>query len=248
MINKLILDLYKVRRKVLARIVPEFVWPIEVVKNGARVPVRNMPWTFGVKYSICVGNYERLELEILNRYIKKDDYIFELGASIGVVTRFLSERIGPKGFIYSFEASKDIFSDNKDFLVASNLSYQFGYAFPVLNIQKQDFRFESNGSSLGGKVVKQSDQQLEESVDVFTLNRLQEEFNFDPTVIVCDIEGAESTILEQTFLYPKNIRLIVIELHPRIYGIELLNAIIEKFKSMSFYLQESKGDVYVFKR
>jgi FkbM family methyltransferase len=248
MMNKIFLYFFTFRRKFLIRIVPELFWPVHVEKNGMKVPVRNMPWTFGVKYSIWVGNYERLELELLDKYIKKGDHIFELGASIGIVTRFLSEKIGPKGFIYSFEASNDIYTANKALMVANNLSYQFGFAFPVLQMQNQNFGFETNGSSLGGKVVKKIVEKLEENTDVYTLKRLQEEFNFHPTVLVCDIEGSESTILDQTFIYPSSIRLIVIELHPKIYGDEILNSIIEKFKEMSFYLQEFRGDVYVFTR
>jgi FkbM family methyltransferase len=56
-----------------------------------------------------VGNFERAELEIIGKYIKKDSVVFDIGANIGTHTLFVANK-STNGKIYSFEPSRNTYS------------------------------------------------------------------------------------------------------------------------------------------
>ena len=69
---------------------------------------------------------------------------------------------------------------------------------------------------------------------------------FRPTVICCDIEGGELSVLAEPL---PGVRLVVVETHPQIYGPEGVKRIVEGLSAQGFAATEgAKADTQVFRR
>jgi len=97
--------LYRMRRTLLRVLVPEFVWPKSVLIDGARIAIRNAPYSFGVKRVLKRGEYELEERGLLSNILQPGDVVVEMGGSIGILTAIIAARVGSSGFVTSVEAS-----------------------------------------------------------------------------------------------------------------------------------------------
>src|SRR5688572_26469704 len=101
--------LYSIRRWILARIVPEFIWPDYAEIDHITIKIKGTPYSYGIKKLLSTNpdGYEYPE-RVFCRQIKKGDRVLEMGGSIGVLTRIMAERAGPTGKILSIEASQEL--------------------------------------------------------------------------------------------------------------------------------------------
>lgn len=250
--NKYQKTYFSMRRIFLKTFIPEFFWPKEVILNLVPIKIRNAPYSFGVKRSLVKGEYEKYERLLISKRIKPGEIIFEFGGSIGVLTSILAENVGPKGMIISIEASEAITNYSKIWLEKEpNIKVVNGFGFPVnkllnkINVEN----FDESGGTLGGKLTYSLSGNLEaESQNVYDLNKLINKFGVIPNILVIDIEGSEKILVDQTPMFPAEIRMILIELHPYIYGQICMLSIIESINSEGFSLIESNADVFLFER
>ncbi|MDC1225426.1 FkbM family methyltransferase [Schleiferiaceae bacterium] len=241
-------NLLKLRRKILKTLIPSFFWPKFVSLYNVEIPVRNTNYSTGVKWAIFRKKYEREELYFVNKYIKSTSFVLELGASIGIVTRLISHKIGEKGKLISIEASKRIYEEQKEVLSnLNNTNYIHALGFPCSGINLQRFenhQFEESDSTLGGKLSEKSNQLTRNNI--VDLSIIQQ--GYSSYALVIDIEGAEKILLEEGSDIDEIVNLIIIELHPDIYGPQVELEIIKKISSFGFKKLENEGDVFVFKR
>lgn len=243
---------YYLRRIILKTIIPEFIWPKEIVVDSVPIRVRNTPYSFGVKCTLIKGDYEKNERLLINNRIKKGEVIFEFGGSIGVLTSILAEKTGSNGMIISVEASVGLSKYSKTWLEKKqNIKVVNGYGFPVNKLAKKISidNFDESGGSLGGKVTFSpnniSDQ---EGGKIFDLERLIDKFKLRPNILVIDIEGCEKIFVDQPPMFPDEVRMIMIELHPHFYGQNCMNSIIKSIVSEGFSISATKEGVYLFER
>lgn len=243
---------YKVRREGLKRIVPEFIWPKEILFDGVPIPVRHMPYSFGIKYTLVKGGYEGNERILLKERIHQGEVIFEFGGSIGVLTRILAHYAGPEGRVITVEASEQLASGlRKSLENHGNVTVVNGYGFPVGRLTGNIgiSGFGGSGSSLGGRVAyTHSNEDPGINEKVFDLDRLMRMSGLRPVVLVIDIEGSETILTEQEPGFPEEVRMILIELHPHIYGGDKMKLVIEAIEREKFALAASMQDVYLFLR
>lgn len=55
------------------------------------------------------GEYSEIELSIIMKFIKKGDYVFDIGSNIGAFTVPFLKKIGKSGKVFSFEPQKEIY-------------------------------------------------------------------------------------------------------------------------------------------
>ena len=147
--------IYRFRRGILKKIIPEFVWPKTITMDNAEIPVRGMPYSFGVKRILSKGIYEDSERSLVKDVIKKGDHIIEFGGSIGIMAAVMNEIVTNEGFIISVEASKKLAASSRSWLEPrGNIKILAGIGFPVWEVplKYHNINFLDDGNSLGGRV------------------------------------------------------------------------------------------------
>jgi len=69
-----------------------------------------------------------------------------------------------------------------------------------------------------------------------------------PSVLICDIEGAERVLLDSPPHIPSCIDTILIELHPNIYGSETAKRILEVLRNEGLDIVDEKGTSFLMTR
>jgi hypothetical protein len=87
------LDYKKIRREILKKLVPDLIWPKEIFLDGALIPLRKSPFSFGIKRYLVLGQYESAERVLVRKYLNFGDQVIEMGGSIGVLTAIISIKI-----------------------------------------------------------------------------------------------------------------------------------------------------------
>lgn len=254
-------SLLQTRRQLLRRVVPEVVWPKQVTLDGASIPVRGMPFSFGVKRLLWRGDYEGPERALLRTFIQPGMNVVELGGSIGILTAIIAESVGTTGFVISVEASEELSVIAEEWISKeySHVKHIHGYGFPSLRLPRniEVYGFENRGNSLGGQVEfsrgqdhgksqpaskKQLVMDLETLINRFGIQRLD--------VLVCDIEGCELIATEDSFAIPQSLGYILIELHPGLYPNkgEDQARIISAIQGQGFKIMKKQSSCYLFVR
>ena len=244
------LDIRKIRRLILKKLVPDFIWPNSVQLDGVIIPLRNSPYSFGIKRYLNSGNYEVPERTFVKKYLNEGDQVLEMGGSIGVLTAIISKIIGSTGRVVSIEADKKLVDYSKSWLESpSRIDIFNGYALPIYEnkLNLKGIFSEGNGS-LGGTVTFTDKSETKSGDIFFDIATLSSLFNFKPNILIVDIEGSESVLLSISPQFPKYIDLIIIEFHPSIYGNKIMDKMIEVIKGSNFIFLEKNLDVYVFRR
>jgi FkbM family methyltransferase len=245
---------YIVRRHLLKKLVPEFIWPKEVNIDGVLFNVRNTPYTFGTKRALVKGDYEVFERKLMKSQIQIDDVVFEMGGSIGVLTKILSESVGSGGKVYSVEASEVITSYSKEYLEKNgNITVCSGFGFPVFSVENKIKiqNFDDSSGPLGGVVSFENNDQEESNEsknNIYDIKKLMEISETSPTVLVIDIEGSEKILLDYKPNYPKSVRMVLIEMHTNVYGEVMRDKIIQNIVDDGFKVELCQQDVYLLKR
>lgn len=247
----------KIRRSLLNKIVPEFIWPKDALIDGTKIQIRNTPYSVGTKWILRKGTYEVAERKLISRFLKPGLVVFEMGASVGILTAIMSQIVGALGKIISVEASENLTSFSRIWLEEKgNVKVLTGYAFPVFdgkNLIKINAFDESLGS-LGGIVSyelnssPQKEKYAKENREVYDIKQISEQFGILPDVLVIDIEGSETVLLQIEPALSKSIKYILIELHPHLYGTSIQNEIIDSISAQGYKLESNEGDVYLFER
>jgi FkbM family methyltransferase len=249
---------YRFRRWALATFVPEAFWPRSVEIDGVTVKLRNAPYSFGTKWVIRNGTYEKPERDLLRRIVKPGMHVLELGGSIGIVTSVLARLVGPHGRVVSVEASPDLISYSSSWLGSpGRVDIVIGYAFPVWSLPPGlriggfnadcslggtvNFAVESGAAS---ETVRQGEP---EAFDLATLCR---RFDLHPEILVADVEGSEAIVLSQRPALPPSMRYVCIELHPWLYPNKEQDerAIADVFVKDGFRLAEKAHHAWLFER
>ena len=165
-----------------------------------------------------LGRYstESFEKTVLEKYLKEGQTVLDIGANLGFYSLLARSIIGPKGKIFSFEASKDNAKmidmsimensfENMDVInvaVGNKIGKGFLHVSSFYNSEHSlyDYHYSSGRNSDGGGDCR--DQKISvhlETVDNFLENNKEEkekDENLNADVIKMDIEGAESSALE----------------------------------------------------
>lgn len=252
MISKIRQELYIIRRELLKKIVPEFIWPKHVIMDGAEVPIRNMPFSFGVKRILSKDDYEVSERKLMNEILLEGDIVLELGGSIGILATIVQKKVGKSGFIVSVEASKTLSDHSRKRLEPNgNVKILTGIGFPVWQVPDsfKTVSFLDDGNSLGGMVdFSKTTNSSEYRHKIYDISTIVDEYKVEPVVLLIDIEGSEIVFLEKSVSVPGYIRNIVIELHPGLYGSLKEKEIVNAICSFGFTLTKEISHVYLFSK
>jgi FkbM family methyltransferase len=167
---------------------------------------------------INAARYEGQEIAGALKVIRPGDHVLELGAGIGLVGAIAAQN-GKPAKVLSFEANPNLIEHINALYALNGLSNRIEVRNEVL-ISAPDapetLPFHIRNSYLGSSLID-TDRRATTRVDVPTANYAKLHNDFEPDVMLIDIEGGELEFLRHASL--SGVRAIVIEFHPEAYGI-----------------------------
>lgn len=186
--------------------------------HGVKVPDSPMITPERVK-RINAARYEGQEIAGALDVIRTGDNVLEMGAGIGLVGAIAAKNGNPAK-VLSFEANPNLIEHITALYKLNRLSKKIEVRNQVL-ISAADapdtMTFHIRNSYLGSSLID-SDTRATTQVDVPTASYSTLRTEFQPDVILMDIEGGELEFLRHAPL--EGVRAIVVEFHPEAYGVE----------------------------
>lgn len=204
-----------------------------------------------IRKSIEAERYEGHETTAVRKHIVESDRVLELGAGTGYITMQIASRIGGENLL-SIEASPKMVP-----VVEENLSANLIEGVTVINaaVVPDDFAGDHVSfhmtaafwaSSLNTTIAKKWKSTKTVDVPAVRIGELMQDHK--PTVVIMDIEGGEQGLFDA--VWPAHVRLLVIELHPRLYCDQVIKQIFDQMSAsgLTYCPVASSGQVVVFKR
>jgi len=165
--------------------------------------------------ALYLGLIERSERQVLGEVLCSDYPVIELGAGVGSVTLAIAEHIRPECGMLLVEANPRLapwwqhnvaLSTRKD-LQFLNVAAASG--------SQQRVRFILEPALLGSRVAGQGDARAVD-VEALSIPEIHRRSGFERFSLVCDIEGAEFSLLQEsgTGAFLAACQSIVMEMHP----------------------------------
>ena len=169
--------------------------PEQVELDGIKVPLKNSP-LHRMRGSLMRGSYERPERDLVRDFIKPGEQILELGASVGIVTCFLSRQAGPTGRLVCVEADARLKAPFEAQLALNGVRAVWVNALccplwqdhvPARVAQQS---FQQSERTLSGRAV--AEPTSGQSPPWMTALTVCQQTKLEPSALVADIEGAEA--------------------------------------------------------
>jgi FkbM family methyltransferase len=195
------------------------------------------------------GDYERREAEAVKAHVGPEDVVIELGAGMGYMSAFMAKNLGARQ-IHAFEANPGLIPYIEAVYAANGIT-NARVTNAVLGPRKGkvDFHVRKNflASSLDPdpKGVKSAILSVEK-IEVQNAKAVFRDIR--PTVLVCDIEGAEADLLPAADL--SSLRVAIVELHPQWIGQAGVQAVFNAMQAagLTYFPRTSDKKVVTFKK
>lgn len=199
-----------------------------------------------IRGSLRQGTYERKEADAVLRVVREGDRILELGAGIGFMSTHISKSRKIKE-INTFEANPHLIPYIRSVHAANEIDNVHVHN-AILGKRKTTVPFYIRGNLLASSMDEREGTNIlaTEEIEVRSANGVMRKLK--PDVLVCDIEGAEATLIPHMNL--SNLRAAVIELHPQWIGPAGVNAVFSAFidAGLAYFAKGSTNKVVSFRR
>lgn len=217
-----------------------------LISRGMKIP-KHPDLTRGrVRGALKQGTYERKECDAVLRVVRPGDRVLELGGGIGYMSTLLSVKAGA-AHVTSYEANPALIPYIRSVHAANGvtnvdlrnalLSPEAGA--PVPFYIRRNFLASSMDPSTEKDAITQ-----EVAIDRHALTPVLAEVR--PDVLVCDIEGAEATLLPAGDW--SGLSAAVIELHPQWIGQSGVQAVFDAMMraGLTYFPKASEAKVVTF--
>ena len=214
--------------------------------GGVRIPFVPEIITPRIERPLRRGRYEAGEQAHLADIVRQNDRVLDLGAGLGLIAT-TAAGIATGGSVLSIEAQPDLLPLIRETWALNNVDnaeLRHGMIAPV---DGPAATFFVRGDFWASSFEPTSRPYVREvEVDQIGIDGLLADFK--PTVICCDIEGAELELFNNADL--STVRAIVIETHAKVYGEDLRDGLLAALaeKGLTARQQERSSTVYVLER
>ncbi|MFW8592661.1 FkbM family methyltransferase [Cribrihabitans neustonicus] len=213
--------------------------------GGVNFPLDKSVLPRRVRVLLREGKYEAKEATALRKLVRKGDVVMELGGGIGYMSTLAATRT-PAAAVHAFEANPGLIPYIRrvhELNGAECAQVHHG----VLGPQAGEATFHVRENLLASSLTPDADAGPAEAVQVPMLDMNAEIARIRPTVLVCDIEGAEADLLPQMDL--SGFRAAVIETHPQWIGKAGIRKVFACLDAagLVFFPRWSHGKVAVFR-
>jgi FkbM family methyltransferase len=203
------------RRRRLARHVAQNGWAFSFRGLPVRLP---QGVDIGIASGLLRNKYEREEADLIEQFLPPGTPVIELGGSLGIVSRLIRSKLTPGTPHLILEA-------NPALIETCAANSKAAPDDPVILVNAALFhggpevRFETGGSVHANKVATGADTRKTIVVPAVTLEQLWQQLGSPvPYSLVCDIEGAEEELILQEAGMIGKAQMLIMELHPQLYG------------------------------
>jgi FkbM family methyltransferase len=198
-----------------------------------------------IRQSLRANGYERKETDAVLRVVKSSDTVIELGAGIGYMSTLMAVRCGAT--VHAFEGNPGLIPYIRSVHAANGATRAtVHHALIAEQAGEVDFYVRKNILSSSMTPLEKEPHlsvakvETRAARDVFAAIR--------PTVLVCDIEGAEAHVIPMLPL--EGLRAAVVELHPQWIRQAGVKAVFDAFAAagLTYFPQASEAKVVTFLR
>lgn len=175
--------------------------PLRLIPSDSQLrilqgPLRGRKWIAGSSNHGCwLGSYEYEKQKLFQRMLNAGDVVYDLGANVGFYSLLAATLVGPAGTVYSFEPLPANLEYLRRHLELNSIRNCQVFAVAVGGRNGVcHFRPHSNPSM--GSVADEPAHNTIAVREVMLDDAIINEKLRSPTVIKCDIEGAELEALE----------------------------------------------------
>ncbi|MEO8609227.1 MAG: FkbM family methyltransferase [Chloroflexota bacterium] len=217
-----------------------------VTLDGCQFDLSSSKILTAQKAGFWAGNYEVKERIAVQQIPNNSLPIVELGGGIGVVSCVTSKHFGNPAQHVVVEANPNmipIISRQRDLngcnftLIPANLSYD-----------GQEVPFHVSARFLASSTLDVPNQDSEiVRVPATTLRAILDQQGFDRIVLICDIEGAEVSLLQhESDLLGSRVHYLVLEYHPNLTGADAVQTIKNRLAALGFVKIFQGKDNYLY--
>jgi FkbM family methyltransferase len=192
------------------------------------------------------GDYEARECHAMFRIVRRDDVVLELGTGIGYTSALIALN-KPVRAVHTFEANPALLGyiahlhqvNGVTNVTVHNEILAPKAGRPVNFYVRKQILASSLDRDKGPDTI-----QRVEKIPVVDINTVLEKIR--PTILICDIEGAEATLLPAARF--RTLRGAVIETHPQWTGPEGVRAVFDSMHraGLTYFPSVSDGKVVAF--
>jgi FkbM family methyltransferase len=204
-----------------------------------------------VKALIFFRAYESAELRFVERYLRSDLDVVELGSSLGVVSSQIAKRLGLGRKLVTVEANASLIPTIRRNLALNAPRTSATIENAAIHYDAPTVSFATGPTNLSSQIANGRGDENTTSVRAVTLGALLETHSVGRYSLVADIEGAEVEVLLHDRRALERCDHIIIELHDfeyhgSRYTIDDVCALVQK--EHGFDLENRYGPVCVFRR
>lgn len=196
----------------------------EYTLNGVKLVTDDLRVPEEVRHGIFSRQYEDTEAAIIQEKVGPNDRVLEIGAGVGFVSILCSQRAGSEN-VRSFEANPAM-----ENLIRDN--YALNDVKPTLEMKAvtrdgAPVTFHVSDNIVSSSIYDRSLEGKEIKVESVALASLVKEWQ--PSVLVMDIEGAEVDLLGYEEL--PSVNRMILEVHPHIVGAKAVDDMLARLEA-----------------
>ena len=213
---------------------------------GVKFPRRNDVMPPRIRHALRANSYEAKEARSVLKVVRADDVVLELGGGVGFISSLIATRRAIQ-HVHVYEANAKLATYIRETHAANGIENATVH-HAILGKRKGKADFHVRGNLIGSSLDAKDGAGVTRSESVDVLNVKAELKRIKPTVLVCDIEGAEAELIPLMDL--STLRAAVVELHPQWIGPEGVNAVFQAFitAGLAYHSKLSNQKVVTFRR
>ncbi|MCI2400305.1 FkbM family methyltransferase [Aliiroseovarius subalbicans] len=218
--------------------------------NGIKLRVPGHCLTPPLKRALESGTYEGSERAALERHLRPDDTVLDIGAGAGYLSILASRVVGGENVV-SVEASPvmmDVLRANLNSNGAREAALVHGAVVgdshdgDTIDFLVRDAFWASSIAPEDGSAGREKMR----SVPALKLSSLLEIYK--PSIVTLDVEGGEVELCQQP--WPDHVRLVIMEIHTKIYGPATIQKIFDGMSRTGMTIMPfgTRGEVITLQR
>jgi FkbM family methyltransferase len=211
---------------------------------GTTVSLKNPNLSNRTKALVFWNLYESAEARLISRHLPKSLPVLELGSSLGIISKLISDRIDAN--LVCVEANSRLIPS-----IEYNLKQHPNEKWKVINAglsySSAPIRFTGGlDNNLTGRVNEHEG----DFISTITVRDILADYDITEYSLVCDIEGSEVEIFKLDKDSLKLCRIIIIELHATVFQGHpyTIDDLIKLVEESGFSILRRDGNCFAFER
>ncbi|MEM7471676.1 MAG: FkbM family methyltransferase [Pseudomonadota bacterium] len=183
--------------------------------NGVNLRVPAPLMTKRIRERLTDGRYETSEARAVKAMVRPGDTVLDLGSGVGYIAALAARRAGPENVV-TVEANPALQEVIRTNLDANGCKKTVSLQGAVMGKGAPGDKVTlSIGHAFWAASVTGVPGQVHATAEVAVLQLADLMAQYDPSIVMMDIEGAEETMFDAP--WPDTVRALTLELHPKRY-------------------------------